>query len=908
MNERNSFRVRDIATVEQRESPRRSVIRVDAGSASVSSRALETNDPRCNEDDTHARKIVFFYPYGCSHRYVRLARAFRLPEDEPRRPNVADRASEDTARVSEDPTRVLRLARGSPSAAAVARSEAAADKAVASDARAPLETRTRTARAIPGKDTRARGDMVWTAWLRSRAHAYAPIVSRDDDDARVQAPRAKPHAAATVPLVLHHLHKPARRHDARKKNAATLLGAAFLLALLVCVGVALARARADDAEANAEALKREASRGTIERGGASFFSTRGFGAAAARAARDAFEAVRDVLSFKYVGGVSNISEANVPNDDTSRVFGFGRLGRYARFARRVFVAPTLQAFVAVAAFLSALVAADRMFHFYVAVYWRLVARKDPVREKWKTVALPPTHSVTSARADAVAHFPKVVVQLPMFNELSVCGDVIDKACALDWPRSRLLIQVLDDSTCLETRAVVDDKVFEWRERGVNVVARRRENRAGYKAGAMVDAEDDLRGRRDGRFGGRFYSRTGPTPTPRVRDVEPISKNPSREEGSSISKKNQDESVDERHDDEHENAGLDSGYEYAFIFDADFEPRSDFLRRVAPYLIANPEVGFVQARWTYVNGSESLLTRVQEISLNYHIRCEQFARHAAGVFFNFNGTAGAWRLTCVEDAGGWTPRTTVEDMDLSLRAYLRGWKFVFLDDVTCDCEIPAVYDAYRKQQHRWSCGPAQLFKIAAKAVWRSEKTPFAKKMYLIVFFFGTRMFASHLVSFALYCTLIPICATFPEVYIPFWALVYVPLTITISTTFWTRGGWRFAIPYVLCENAMSVVKVTAMFSGFLDWADANEWVVTRKLGRIIARKVDDARRSKSRAVAFVATRLTETRVAKDEDAAKPDGEFKKKKKRTGRSARWVFSSSRAPRTARSRTRCGSTPCS
>ena len=718
--------------------------------------------------------------------------------------------------------------------------------------------------------------MVWTAWLRSRAHAYAPIVSRDDDDARVQAPRAKPHAAATVPLVLHHLHKPARRHDARKKAAATLLGAAFLLALLVCVGVALARARADDAEADAEAL-REASRGTR----LIAFSTRGFGAAA-RAARDACAAVRDVLSFKSAWAKRETGVLNI--DDTSRVrFGrFGRFGRYARFARRALVAPTLQAFVAVAAFLSALVAADRMFHFYVAVYWRLIAKKDPVKEKWKTFALPPTHSVTSARADAVAHFPKVVVQLPMFNELSVCGDVIDKACALDWPRSRLLIQVLDDSTCLETRAVVDDKVFEWRERGVNVVARRRENRAGYKAGAMVDAEDDLRGKRDGRFGGRFYPPVGPTP--RVRDIDAaISTNPPDIDA----KKNENASSNEDErafDERNENAELDSGYEFAFIFDADFEPRADFLRLVAPYLIANPEVGFVQARWTYVNGSESLLTRVQEISLNYHIRCEQFARHAAGVFFNFNGTAGAWRLTCVEDAGGWTPRTTVEDMDLSLRAYLRGWKFVFLDDVTCDCEIPAVYDAYRKQQHRWSCGPAQLFKIAASAVWRSEKTPLAKKMYLIVFFFGTRMFASHLVSFALYCTLIPICATFPEVVIPFWALVYVPLTITISTAFWTRGGWRFAIPYVLCENAMSVVKVTAMFSGFLDWADANEWVVTRKLGRIIARKVDDARRSKSRAVAFVATRLAETRKAKD---AADLGEQKKKKKTYGKECAMGF---------------------
>ena len=437
----------------------------------------------------------------------------------------------------------------------------------------------------------------------------------------------------------------------------------------------------------------------------------------------------------------------------------------------------------------------------------------------------------------------------------MCGAIIDKACALDWPKSRMLVQVLDDSTCPETRQMVDDKVFEWREKGVDVVARRRRNREGYKAGAMVDAEADLRGR-GGRFGGSV-GRGGVFPSRKDADVAVEAADACV---SSVSCGEEEE----------------DGYEFAFIFDADFEPRADFLRLCAPYLIANPEVGFVQARWTYVNGSESLLTRVQEISLNYHIRCEQFARHAAGVFFNFNGTAGAWRLACVEDAGGWTPRTTVEDMDLSLRAYLRGWKFAFLDDVTCDCEIPAVYDAYRKQQHRWSCGPAQLFKAAAATVWRSERTPFAKKAYLIVFFFGTRMFASHVVSFALYCTLIPICATFPEVVIPFWALVYVPLTVTVSTTFWTRGGWRAAVPYVLCENAMSVVKVTAMLSGFLDWADANEWVVTRKLGRIIARQVDDAKK-RSRAVAFVAERLAAKGAAK----AAPKGAKKKERKTYGK---------------------------
>lgn len=102
---------------------------------------------------------------------------------------------------------------------------------------------------------------------------------------------------------------------------------------------------------------------------------------------------------------------------------------------------------------------------------------------------------------------------------------------------------------------------------------------------------------------------------------------------------------------------------------------------------------------YTNGNESILTRVQEISLNYHIRCEQYARFAAGLFFNFNGTAGVWRRHCIVDSGGWNNRTTVEDMDLSLRAYLRGWNFIFLDDVTCMNEIPADYDAYRKQQHR-----------------------------------------------------------------------------------------------------------------------------------------------------------------------------------------------------------------
>lgn len=148
------------------------------------------------------------------------------------------------------------------------------------------------------------------------------------------------------------------------------------------------------------------------------------------------------------------------------------LGVLARDVRAIFIIPFLQAFVAFSAFLSSLVAADRMFHVYIAVYWRLLSRKKPI-DKWAAAPLPPLDGLTT---DNVETFPTVVVQLPMFNEKEVCQNVIDAACALEWPRSRILIQVLDDSTCAETRRRIEDKVFEWKERGINIVYRWRSNR------------------------------------------------------------------------------------------------------------------------------------------------------------------------------------------------------------------------------------------------------------------------------------------------------------------------------------------------------------------------------------------------------------------------------------------------
>ena len=142
----------------------------------------------------------------------------------------------------------------------------------------------------------------------------------------------------------------------------------------------------------------------------------------------------------------------------------------------------------------------------------------------------------------------------------------------------------------------------------------------------------------------------------------------------------------------------------------------------------------------------------------------------GLFFNNNGTACVWRKSCIEDAGGWSHRSTVEDLDLSLRAHLRGWRFIFLDEITCLNEIPSVYAAYRKQQHRWSAGPVTLWKEAFRSIINSD-IPFASKLYLNLFFFGTRMFATHFVSFFFYLLLIPVCATCPEVVIPYCCLLY-----------------------------------------------------------------------------------------------------------------------------------------
>jgi len=245
--------------------------------------------------------------------------------------------------------------------------------------------------------------------------------------------------------------------------------------------------------------------------------------------------------------------------------------------------------------------------------------------------------------------PFVLVQLPMFNERFVAERLIDAACALEYPRDRLLIQVVDDSTDDSTevaRACVD----RWAARGMPIEYRHRANRAGFKAGALQ-------------------------------------------------------------------AGMEAApqAELIAIFDADFIPPVDFLTRTVPYFGdvsparggAEGAVGVVQARWEHLNRERSLLTRAQAILLDGHFMIEHTARNRSGRFFNFNGTAGLWRRDCILDAGGWEHDTLTEDLDLSYRAQLRGWRFIYLNDVTAPAELPEDMAAFKAQQHRWAKGSIQV---------------------------------------------------------------------------------------------------------------------------------------------------------------------------------------------------------
>ncbi len=271
--------------------------------------------------------------------------------------------------------------------------------------------------------------------------------------------------------------------------------------------------------------------------------------------------------------------------------------------------------------------------------------------------------------------PVVTVQLPVFNELHVVERLIAKVAEIDYPKEKLHIQVLDDSTD-ETVDICVAEVAKLVDSGFDAEYIHRVDRVGYKAGALEHGTKSAKG------------------------------------------------------------------DLLFILDADFAPNPDVLKETV-HFFADEQIGMIQTRWGHLNREFNLLTRIQAMFLDGHLELEQTARNRSGRFFTFNGTAGIWRKQCIDDAGGWEHDTLTEDMDLSYRAQLKGWKFVFLKDVETPAELPVDMDGFKSQQHRWTKGSIQCCKKVLMNIWRS-KFPLSIKLeatahltsnfaYLLLFF-------------------------------------------------------------------------------------------------------------------------------------------------------------------------------
>lgn len=278
-------------------------------------------------------------------------------------------------------------------------------------------------------------------------------------------------------------------------------------------------------------------------------------------------------------------------------------------------------------------------------------------------------------------------------------------------------------------------------------------------------------------------------------------------------------------------------EFFAIFDADFRPAPDFLATLMPHF-AETDVGVVQARWEFANRNASLLTRFQALFLDAHFIVEQAARHAAGLFFNFNGTAGIWRRAALEQGGGWTADTVTEDLDLSYRAQLRGWRFVYRDDYSVPSELPENMAAFKSQQHRWTKGGIQVMRKQLGAILRSPVPGRIKReatWHLLVGFI-------HPLLIAFAALLVPYCLFAPTLSGWLGAAQPVVLTFTLWATVGLyvagrrlRGGaWGEALlvvaaaPLVLSFGlAMSVSNTIAVFEGLFQ--RGGEFVRTPKGG-------------------------------------------------------------------------------
>lgn len=290
-------------------------------------------------------------------------------------------------------------------------------------------------------------------------------------------------------------------------------------------------------------------------------------------------------------------------------------------------------------------------------------------------------------------FPLVTVQLPVYNELYVVERLMEAVSRLNYPKDKLQIQLLDDSTD-ETSDLIRKKVYELKASGMEVQHIMREVRKGFKAGALAYGLESAAGK------------------------------------------------------------------FIAIFDADFVPQPDFLLQTLPEF-ANEKVGVVQTRWEHLNKNHSLLTRLQAFGLDAHFNIEQTGRNTAGHFINFNGTAGIWRKKCIEDAGGWQSDTLTEDLDLSYRAQLRGWEFVYKEEIGTPAELPVAMNALKNQQFRWNKGAAECVRKNLGAVLRKRGLSFSNKLHAVFHLMNSTIFIFIMITAVLSIPMLFIKDEFPQ---------------------------------------------------------------------------------------------------------------------------------------------------
>ncbi|RPI63607.1 MAG: glycosyltransferase [Planctomycetaceae bacterium] len=338
-------------------------------------------------------------------------------------------------------------------------------------------------------------------------------------------------------------------------------------------------------------------------------------------------------------------------------------------------------------------------------------------------------------AGQFAELPMVTIQLPMYNERAVAARIIEKTCLIDYPKDKLHIQVLDDSTddtCRIAKEAADAAVAK----GFDVEYIHRDNRGGYKAGALVNGLKTAKG------------------------------------------------------------------EFVSIFDADFVPDPQFLKQSVQYF-TDPKVCVVQSRWEHLNREDSILTRSQAIFLDGHFAIEHVARNRSERFMSFNGTAGTWRISAIEDAGGWHCDTLTEDLDLSYRAQLKGWKFIFLPNLTAPAELPPEMNAFKAQQFRWTKGGAQTaLKLLPKVML--SKAPLKVK---IESFFHLTCFCLHIFMLMLVLLMFP--------------AMYFQTNLTGDAMIW-RGLFDLGV-FSLATMSASVFYIASQFELFGDWRTAFKYL-------------------------------------------------------------------------------------